>query len=122
MRLPIGKAISSFFGEFSGNQGALRSVFLLKTGLSKNAFVATGIVSAVLVDACRLIIYGPGILSAPLTNSQELVIPIIVGTVCALCGSLTGKQFFQKITIKIIRVIVAATMMLIKRVLLVGLI
>ena len=58
--LPLGGALSGFFGGLSGNQGALRSAFLLKVGLSKEAFVATGVVSAVIVDAARLVIYGVG--------------------------------------------------------------
>ena len=33
--LPVGGALSGFFGGLSGNQGALRSAFLLKAGLSK---------------------------------------------------------------------------------------
>ena len=120
--LPIGGAISGFFGGLSGNQGALRSAFLLKTGLSKNAFVATGIASVIFVDASRIIIYGIKIPSDHVTESQELIIPIIVGTVCALSGSFIGKQFLQKVTIKIIRIIVTATMMLIGTALLVGVI
>lgn len=120
--LPIGGAISGFFGGLSGNQGALRSAFLLKTGLSKNAFVATGIASAISVDASRLIIYGIIIPTDYATESQELIIPIIVGTVCALCGSFIGKQFIQKITIRIIHTIITATMMLIGTALLIGLI
>ena len=38
-KLPIGGALSGFFGGLSGNQGALRSAFLIKAGLSKEAFV-----------------------------------------------------------------------------------
>ena len=120
--LPIGGVISGFFGGLSGNQGALRSAFLLKTGLSKNAFIATGIASAIFIDASRLIIYVIRIPSDHVTESQELIISILVGTVCALCGSFIGKQFLQKVTIKIIRIIVTAAMMLIGTALLVGLI
>lgn len=44
--LPLGGLLSGFFGGLSGNQGALRSAFLLKAGLSKEAFIATGTVSS----------------------------------------------------------------------------
>src|SRR5690606_7737307 len=37
-KLPLGGALSGFFGGLSGNQGALRSAFLIKAGLSKEAF------------------------------------------------------------------------------------
>src|SRR5690606_7263111 len=39
-KLPLGGALSGFFGGLSGNQGALRTAFLIKAGLSKEAFVA----------------------------------------------------------------------------------
>ncbi len=56
--LPLGGLLSGFFGGLSGNQGALRSAFLIRSGLSKKAFVATGVVSAVIVDSVRLTVYG----------------------------------------------------------------
>ncbi|MGL4422959.1 MAG: TSUP family transporter, partial [Gemmataceae bacterium] len=40
--MPIGGLLSGFFGGLSGMQGALRSAFLARAGLSKEAFVATG--------------------------------------------------------------------------------
>jgi uncharacterized protein len=55
--LPLGGALSGFFGGLSGHQGALRSVFLLKCGLTKEAFIATGVVIACLVDMTRLAVY-----------------------------------------------------------------
>ena len=120
--LPIGGAVSGFFGGLSGNQGALRSAILLKVGLSKNAFVATGIVSAILVDASRLIIYGTKTQPDFFVRYQEVVTPIIVGTVCACCGSFIGKKFLPKITIKIIRYIVTTGMISIGASLIIGLI
>ncbi|MBI3239278.1 MAG: sulfite exporter TauE/SafE family protein, partial [Flavobacteriia bacterium] len=39
--LPIGGVLSGFFGGLSGNQGALRSVFLLRADLGKESFIAT---------------------------------------------------------------------------------
>jgi len=45
--LSLGGAVSGFFGRLPGNQGALRSAFLIKAGLGKEAFIGTGTVSAV---------------------------------------------------------------------------
>lgn len=118
--LPLGGALSGFFGGLSGNQGALRSAFLLKAGLSKDAFVATGVVSAVLVDATRLMVYGTEFLSGHFTKSQELITPIVVGTICAFTGAFAGKRFLQRVTLKAVRVTVAAAMLLIGSGLLVG--
>ncbi|MFB3080699.1 MAG: TSUP family transporter [Nitrosomonadaceae bacterium] len=111
--LPLGGALSGFFGGLSGNQGALRSAFLLKAGLSKDAFVATGVVSAVFVDATRLMVYGTGFLASYLTKSQELITPIVVGMICAFTGAFIGKQFLQRVTLKAVRVMVATAILLI---------
>ena len=48
--LPLGGALSGFFGGLSGMQGALRSAFLVRANLSKEAFIATGVVVAALID------------------------------------------------------------------------
>src|SRR4030065_205002 len=56
--LPLGGLLSGFFGGLSGNQGALRSAFLIKTGMEKEAFIGTGTVSYVIVDVARMIAYG----------------------------------------------------------------
>ncbi len=56
--LPLGGLLSGFFGGLSGNQGALRSAFLIKSGLEKEAFIGTGTVSAVIVDVARMLVYG----------------------------------------------------------------
>src|SRR5690606_3343107 len=55
--MPLGGLLSGFFGGLSGMQGALRSAFLSRAGLTKEAFVATGVVIACLIDFSRLAIY-----------------------------------------------------------------
>jgi uncharacterized membrane protein YfcA len=111
--LPLGGALSGFFGGLSGNQGALRSAFLLKIGLSKEAFVATGVVSAVIVDAARLVIYGIGFMAGHLAQSQEILAPVVVGMVCAFIGSFVGKRVLQKVTLRTVQIVVAVAMLLI---------
>lgn len=120
--LPVGGILSGFFGGLSGNQGALRSAFLLKAGLSKEAFVATGIVSAVIVDASRLAVYGTAILTAEFSQAQELVLPVVVGSVCAFIGSFFGKRLLPKMTLRTVQLIVAIAMLIIGSGLVLGLI
>ena len=55
--LPLGGLLSGFFGGLSGMQGALRSAFLARAGLTKEAFVGTGVVVACLIDVSRLGVY-----------------------------------------------------------------
>ncbi|SPC12326.1 sulfite exporter TauE/SafE family protein [Cupriavidus oxalaticus] len=109
--LPVGGALSGFFGGLSGNQGALRSAFLLKAGLSKDAFVATGVVSAVIVDAVRLGVYGTFMLAGQFSQAQTLALPVVVGTICAFIGALVGKRILQKVTLRTVQLIVAIAML-----------
>lgn len=109
--LPVGGALSGFFGGLSGNQGALRSAFLLKAGLSKEAFIATGVVSAVIVDAARLVVYGTAVIATHFEEIQATVTPIIVGSVCAFVGAFLGKRVLEKVTLHTVRLIVAVAML-----------
>jgi uncharacterized membrane protein YfcA len=120
--LPIGGALSGFFGGLSGNQGALRSAFLIKAGLTKEAFVATGIVAAIIVDAVRLLVYGTGFLAAHLEHTQDLTGPVLIGTLCAFAGSWMGTRILKKVTLRAVQLIVAAAMLLIGAGLISGLI
>ena len=111
--LPLGGALSGFFGGLSGHQGALRSAFLIKAGLSKDAFVATGAVSAVIVDASRLLVYGTGLLADQFGRSQELMLPVAVAVLCAFAGAVIGKRLLQKVTLHAVQRIVAGMMLLV---------
>ena len=93
----IGGMFSGFFGGLSGNQGALRSMFLLKAGLSKESYIATGVLIACLVDISRLSVYTQNWSALNLNAQINLM---IVAVVAALSGSLLGKKYIQKITIK----------------------
>ncbi|HEX9883179.1 MAG TPA: sulfite exporter TauE/SafE family protein, partial [Desulfobaccales bacterium] len=55
--LPLGGLLSGFFGGLSGHQGALRSAFLVKAGLTKESFIATGVVLSLMVDIPRILVY-----------------------------------------------------------------
>jgi uncharacterized protein len=111
--LPLGGVLSGFFGGLSGNQGALRSAFLIKTGLRKEAFVATGVASAIIVDATRLLVYGLGAVPDQFSKSHALVAPVLVGTVCAFFGAWVGKRMLTKVTLRGVQIMVATAMLVI---------
>lgn len=100
--LPLGGSLSGFFGGLSGHQGALRSMFLIKAGLTKEAFIATGIAAAVLIDISRLSIYGFSFFTKNenLSNMNNATQLIIVACVAAFLGSLLGKKFLKKVSIE----------------------
>jgi len=109
--LPVGGALSGFFGGLSGNQGALRSAFLLRTGLRKEAFIATGVVAAVIVDVTRLAVYGTATVAAHFGATSTMAPLVLVATASAFVGSFVGKRVLERATFKAVRTFVALAML-----------
>lgn len=103
--LPLGGLLSGFFGGLSGNQGALRSAFLIRANLSKEAFIASGVVIACMIDISRLSVYAKHILNL---GNQLNVSLIGAATLSAFLGAYLGTKLVKKITIKMLQHLVAA--------------
>lgn len=117
--IPAGGVLSGFFGGLSGNQGAFRSAFLIKSGLGKEAFIGTGVVIACLVDTSRLTVYS-GLLGSPEVRDH---LPLIAAaTLAAFTGAFLGSRWVKKVTIRTLQVAVAAMLFLIAILLGLGLI
>ncbi len=117
--LPFGGLISGFFGGLSGHQGAFRSMFLLKAGLTKEQFVATGVMVAVLVDVSRLLVYGQDLAENYQVINWSLVIS---ATLSAFVGAYLGKKLLQKVTIKAVHLMVSLLLVVVALGLMMGLI
>jgi len=105
--LVAGGLLSGFFGGLSGHQGALRSAFLLKAGLDKEAFIGTGVVSAVVVDAARLLVYGAGFDASKFGHlGSSLAGLVVVATVAAFLGSFIGARLIDRVTLRSIQLLV----------------
>lgn len=117
--LPLGGALSGFFGGLSGHQGALRSAFLIKCGLTKESFVATGIVIACMVDMSRLLGYGTHLFAAVREGNPTLVIAAVLS---AFLGAFLGNRLLRRVTIRFVQTLVAAMLFLIAAGLAAGLI
>lgn len=111
--LPLGGALSGFFGGLSGNQGAFRSAFLLRAGLGKEAFVATGVVCAALVDMSRLLVYGLELLGGRMDqlNSSGAWSQAAVATLAAFLGAYLGKRLLKKVTMSFVQRLVGVMLM-----------
>jgi uncharacterized membrane protein YfcA len=109
-KLAIGGVLSGFFGGLTGIQGAIRSAFLIKSGLSKEAYIATGVVIASLVDFTRLSVYASRFTAA---NMQENLILLISATLSAIAGAWFGKKLLKKVTLRLIQILVAIMLILI---------
>jgi len=113
--LPIGGVLSGFFGGLSGHQGALRSAFLAKVGLTTEAFVGTNAVTGFLVDAARLLVYG-----ALFTTSHAVVVwtqggweLVAAPTAAAFAGVLVGSRLVKKVTMRTVQAITGVMLVLI---------
>lgn len=105
--LPLGGVLSGFFGGLSGHQGALRSAFLAKTGLTTERFVGSNAVIGFLVDLTRISVYAALFTAAGGHLSDFSGWPLVVtGAVSAFCGVLLGKRFLHKVTMTSIQTLV----------------
>ena len=109
-KLVLGGILSGFFGGLSGIQGAIRSAFLIKSGLSKEAYIATGVVIACLVDFTRLSVYASHFTTANLHENMTL---LISATLAAIAGAYFGKKLLKKVTLRSIQLLVAIMLILI---------
>ena len=100
----IGGALSGFFGGLSGHQGALRSGFLIRLGLSKEAFIATGIVISLFVDISRLSVYART-MDWDILKTQAGLLGIAL--LFAFGGAVLGRYLLKKITLQVVHVVVA---------------
>jgi uncharacterized protein len=108
--LPYGGMISGFFGGLSGHQGAFRSMFLIKAGLTKEQFVATSVVLAVMVDLSRMLVYGWDIANQPQNINWLLV---IAASLSAFSGAYFGAKLLKKLTIKAVQLAVSSLLVVI---------
>ena len=117
--LPLGGTLSGFFGGLSGHQGALRSAFLVRSGLTKESFIGTGVAIACLVDLTRLSVYSGHFGRLHSENSWPL---IGAATLAAFLGALIGSRLVHKVTIASIRTLVSIFLVVIAIFLAVGVI
>jgi hypothetical protein len=117
--LPVGGFVSGFFGGLSGHQGALRSAFLLRTDLDKNAYMGTRVVLACLVDLTRISVY-----ISFVKMSMDMVYMNLVwaATFAAFGGAYFGKKWMQASETTFVNRFIAVAMLLFGIALIVGLV
>jgi len=105
--LSLGGVLSGFFGGLSGHQGALRSAFLAKAGLTTEGFVASNAVIGFLVDLTRISVYVALFTAVGGHVSDFSGWPLVfTGAVSAFCGVLAGKRFLHKVTMTSVQTLV----------------
>lgn len=114
LRLPqkidfIGGFLSGLLGGFVGNQGAIRSAYLLNYNIPKETFVATAAIIASVVDVTRIPVY---IFSNKDVLASNLPL-LLVTTASAFAGTFAGNRFLKKISLKTFKIYVAAMIIII---------
>ena len=120
--LPVGGLLSGFFGGLSGHQGALRSAFLAKSGLTTERFVGSNAVIGFLVDLTRIGVYVALFAAAGATADRFCAWPLVIaGALSAFCGVLIGKRYLHKVTMTSVRALVGVLLLGVGLALLLGL-
>ncbi len=105
--LPLGGLLSGFFGGLSGHQGALRSAFLAKTGLTTERFVGSNAVIGFGVDLTRISVYLALFTSAGGHLGDFNGWPLVAtGAISAFAGVMLGKRYLHKVTMANIQTLV----------------
>ena len=119
--LPLGGLLSGFFGGLSGHQGALRSAFLAKAGLTTERFVGSNAVIGFMVDLTRIAVY-VGLFAVAGSAGGESAWPlVVVGSLSAFCGVLLGKRYLHKVTMRSVQTLVGVLLFGVGLALLLGL-
>ena len=106
-----GGILSGFFGGLSGNQG-----------LNKDEFIGTGVVTAVMVDMARLLVYGVSFFAVHFSVVSDMQGLILAATISAFVGALLGRELLKKITLRTVQVVIGGMLIFLGVILSVGLI
>ncbi len=120
--MPLGGLLTGFFGGLTGQQGALRSIFLLRAGLAPQAYVSTGVMIAVLVDLSRLGTYATAFARSGLDPHGREALLVGVATLAAFAGAWIAARRLDKVTIGWVRTVVTLLMVMIGTGLMLGLV
>ncbi len=109
-KLPVGGLLSGFFGGLTGSQGALRSAFLIRSGMSKEAFIGTTVIISTMVDITRLGVYADGMYK----NIDQIdMITLLSAIIFAISGAILGNFWIKKVTLLFIQRTVAMALIII---------
>jgi uncharacterized protein len=102
--LPLGGLLSGFSGGLAGMQGALRSAFLVRAGLVKEAYIGTSTAIGFVIDVSRLTVYSGFLLQHRDDLDYRL---LTAAALSAFLGATLGSRLLPKVTMAGIRRLVA---------------
>jgi uncharacterized protein len=118
--IPLGGVLSGFLGGLSGNQGTLRSAFLIKSGLNKEQFIGTSAVCSIIVDITRISVYGIAIYNQQFGGLKGVWGLLIAASGVVLLGAYIGSKSMHKITFKTVQKIVGIMLLVLGFAIMIG--
>ncbi len=121
--LPLGGALTGFFGGLSGHQGAFRAGFLSRLDFEPEEYVGTQAVLSTMVDVARLLVYGAAVYAGHMAMVSGRYQWTVVGLaiVSAAAGILVGWRFLHKTTFSSLRTLIGVLLLLVGTGLMAGL-
>jgi len=107
--MPLGGVLSGLAGGISGMQGALRSAFLARAGLERDAFVGTGAAIACLIDVSRVGVYARQLVQERASLDIAL---LTVAVLAASAGTLIGRRYLERLTMDRMRHVIAVLLLI----------
>jgi uncharacterized protein len=107
--LVTGGILSGFFGGLSGLQGAIRSAFLMKSGLTKESYIATAVIISLFVDITRLSVYTTRF---RISGLHESLLTVTVAIAAALAGAWTGRKLLPSVSLSFIENLITVFLLL----------
>jgi len=104
----IGGFLSGLLGGLVGNQGAIRSAYLLNYEITKESFIASATVIALFIDVTRIPVY----VIAGRESLLEVPLKIVPVVLIAFIGTLVGKRFLQHFSSALFKKVVAGFVLL----------
>lgn len=98
----IGGFLSGLIGGLIGNQGAIRSLYLLNYGLEKKELIVSSALIAIIIDSTRIPIYAYSNYHYMLENSM-LLIAVVVSSVF---GTILGSKLLPKVSYELFKKII----------------
>lgn len=90
----VGGFLSGLIGGLIGNQGAIRSLYLLNYGLEKKELIASSALIAIIIDSSRIPVYA-------YTNYQYLqenIVLLSLIIVSSILGTVLGSRILPKVS------------------------
>ncbi len=84
---------------------------MIRAGLDKTAFVGTSVVTAIIVDTVRITVYGYAFSFDKISGDVADMVKVAI--LAAFLGAYIGVRLLEKVTLRLVQLMVAALMIVI---------